>query len=220
MLAGPFAGMRLGPVSSWGAPGPNLLGTYELELAPIVEGIVASGCRRFVVVGAADGWYAVGLLARLPAAMCVAFETSERGRATLREGAVANGVADRLEIRGRCGVADLVATVAAFGPQIVICDIEGGERDLLDPAKIPGLADIDVIVEIHDFVDPTTGATLASRFRATHDIARIASRPRRAADLPAVAGFTRADLLVLADEHRPGRMEWFSMRSRGGGSRL
>lgn len=100
----------------------------------------------------------------------------------------------------------------------MICDAEGAERELLDPAVIPGLAHIDILVEIHHFADPTTGATLADRFRHSHDIARIATRPRRAADLPVVAGFTRPELRALAAELRPCRMEWFWMRGRGGGN--
>lgn len=215
VLSGPFAGMRYGEASWWGTLGPKLLGTYELELEPVIESIIAKGCRRFIDIGAAEGFYAVGLLRRLPAATAVAYEGSEPGRALLRDMALANGVADRLDIRGHCGVAELAAAVDDFRPSLVVCDAEGAEREILDPDAIPRLAGIDVLVEIHDFVDPATGATLESRFRRTHAIERITTRPRQAADLPDVAGFTPAERLALADELRPCRMEWFWMRARG-----
>lgn len=215
VLAGPFAGMRYITASACSTLGPKLLGTYEREVASVVEAIIATGCRRIIDIGAAEGWYAVGLLTRLPDARIVAYEAAESGRALLRDMALANAVADRLDVRGHCDVAALATAVEAFRPDLVICDVEGAERELLDPAAIPQLAGIDVLVEIHDFVDPATGATLESRFRNTHVIERIATRPRRAADVPAVAGFTRLDRLVLASELRPCRMEWFWMRARG-----
>lgn len=214
VLSGPFAGMRYGAGSSCGTLGPKLLGTYERELVPIVERIVAEGRHRIIDIGAAEGWYAVGLLTRLPTATVVAYESTDDGRALLRDMALANGVADRLDIRGHCGVAELASTIETFRPDLVICDVEGTERELLDVDAIPRLADIDILVEIHDFVDAATGATLARRFRDTHAIERIVTRPRQAADVPVVVGFTQAERLVLASELRPGRMEWFWMRSR------
>ncbi|MFM9058541.1 MAG: hypothetical protein ACKOSQ_05410 [Planctomycetaceae bacterium] len=215
VLTGPFAGMRYGTDSTCGTLGPKLLGTYERELAPVVERIVAAGRGRIIDVGAAEGWYAVGLLTRLPAARGVAFESTAGGRALLRDMALANGVADRLDIRGHCGVAELAATVEAFRPDLVVCDAEGAEREILDPIAIPRLAGIDMLVEIHDFIDPATGAALERRFRHTHTIERIATRPRRAADVPAVGGFSPSERLTLADELRPCRMEWFWLQARG-----
>ena len=214
VLSGPFRGMLLDTASSWGPLGPKLLGTYERELAPVIETIIAGGCRRFVDLGAAEGFYAVGLLRRLPAATCVAFEANERGRAMLGDSARANGVLDRLEIRGHCGPHELAAAVAAFHPELVICDVEGAELDLLDPDAIPGLAGVDLLVEIHDFVNPAMGAILARRFAESHAITRIATGPRRHVDIPAVPGFSRAERAILACEQRPCAMEWFWFRAR------
>ena len=69
--AGPFAGMRYVDRSVGSCFIPKLLGTYERELAPKIERI----CRRqpglVVDVGAAEGYYAVGLAMRIPEARII-----------------------------------------------------------------------------------------------------------------------------------------------------
>lgn len=214
VLSGPFAGMHYVAASWWGTLGPKILGTYEMELARVVEAIIAKPCRRFIDIGAAEGFYAVGLLTRLPAATGMAFEGSPEGRDLLRQMADANGVVDRLEIRGHCGPGDLASAIDTFRPDLVICDVEGAERELLDVETIPGIAAINLLVEVHDFVDPTLSATLLRRFSATHAVERIAARPRKAADVPTVPGFTRAERLLLAAEQRPPGMEWLWLQAR------
>lgn len=214
VVAGPFAGMRYSEASTCGTLGPKLLGTYERELATVLETIIAAGRCRIIDIGAAEGWYAVGLLTRLPDARVVAYEATDHGRALLRDMAVANQVAARLDLRGHCDVAVLAAIIEAFDPDLIVCDVEGAERSLLDLALIPPLAGIDMLVEMHDFADPATSVALEERFRRTHAIDRIATRPRRGADVPEVAGFTWAERRALASELRPCRMEWLWMRSR------
>ena len=44
-------------------------------------------------------------------------------------------------------------------------DCEGGEVDLLQPDLAPNLRYSDVLVELHDFLNPTISETILSRFR-------------------------------------------------------
>src|SRR2546423_12652663 len=88
--AGPFAGLRY-PDNLIQIP--KLLGTYELELHPAVERLIASRPTTVVNVGAAEGYYAVGLARRLPDARILAFDIDERSQEHCRRLAALNGVA-------------------------------------------------------------------------------------------------------------------------------
>src|SRR5215469_15759685 len=79
VLGGPFRNMkynnwtRLSGLAKASAYYPKLLGTYEIEIVPFIQRITDLGIGRIVVVGAGEGYYAVGL-ARLLNARVVAFE--------------------------------------------------------------------------------------------------------------------------------------------------
>ena len=207
VLRGPFAGMRLQGACS--PIGPKVLGTHELELAPVIERLCRSDVRHIVNVGAADGFYAVGLLRHLGTARAIAFELLAPLHASMRTLAASNGVAERLDIRGACDRDALSAVLGDGTRTLVIMDVEGAERDLLDPGHNAALRRAQILVELHDFVDPAISRTIRSRFVQTHAVTVYRSRKRTQADLPPIAGVDGATLLRLADEGRPTEMEWF-----------
>jgi hypothetical protein len=65
-----------------------------------------------------------------------------------------------------------------------------------------------MIVELHDFIDPTISATLRARFESTHElqIAGTASRDQDA--YPDLAPFPAGNRRRAVDEGRPESMEW------------
>ena len=77
--------MRYVQVSHGSAYIPKLLGIYERELAPYIERAVAWQPRLVVELGAAEGYYAVGMARRLPRAHVVAFEMVAENRDWVRE---------------------------------------------------------------------------------------------------------------------------------------
>ena len=206
---GPFAGMSLQGARS--PIGGKLLGTHEMELAPVIERLSCSDMQHVVNVGAADGFYAVGMLRRLTTAHATAFEMVESYHSAIDELARSNGVRDRLAIRGACDVEALASAMAGNERTLVIIDVEGAERDLLDPSRVPRLCDAWILVELHDFVDPQISTILRRRFDATHRVTCYRAAPRTVRDVPAVAGMSARGLLRLADEGRPALMEWFWM---------
>src|SRR2546425_613282 len=68
VLFGPFAGMRLVAETAFL---PELLGIWEQELHPVIEGLIAADPDLVVNVGGANGYYAVGLARRIPRAAVV-----------------------------------------------------------------------------------------------------------------------------------------------------
>lgn len=216
---GPFSGMRYARGSVGSTLPPKLLGTYELELQPAVEAIIAATPDLIVDVGAAEGYYAVGLARAVPAAEVIAFESEERGRRLLRAMAALNAVEGRVRLEGHCTADSLRRALQPGRRTVVVMDVEGAERDLLGPAVLPQLAACMVLVELHEAGAPGVGKALLERFAATHEAERIDQRPRTPGDWPfAEAGWGRvvpAGLrLRCMDEKRGTGMAWLSMRPR------
>jgi hypothetical protein len=172
VATGPFRGMRYIDLdrAPLGSPiAPSLLGSYEAELHPLLEDLISQRFPRVVNIGSAEGYYAVGMALRLPDAEVFAFEADDATRALCGEMAALNGVSERVHLEGCC-VADRLDHVVAGQPTLVICDCEGCELDVLDPDAAPALAGATVLVELHDFVNPTITETIERRFGPSHDI--------------------------------------------------
>jgi hypothetical protein len=212
---GPFAGVRYVDDSVGSAYIPKLLGIYESELVAEVEGICQSKPGLIVDIGAAEGYYAVGLAVRNPQARVIAFEMNPAGQAALREMSSLNKVSDRLEVRGKCEPADLIEALGDTPQPVVVCDVEGYEEKLLDPQAVPALARTRLLVELHDFVVPGITEELKKRFEATHRIEHIWQQPRSRAQFPwstlGTALLPKSYLDWSVDEWRPERMAWLWM---------
>jgi hypothetical protein len=213
---GPFEGMRYGPVSVGSAYIPKLLGIYERELSPLIEQACAKRPCLIVDIGAAEGYYAVGLAMRNPSSRVVAFETEIAGREALHNTAALNGVT--IDIRGKCEAADVEGTLSASTSSLVVCDVEGYEQNLLDPETVPSLSNAAILVEMHDFIVPGLTDLLRSRFEPSHDIRQVLQQPRSRSEFPWGTVFTSllpASYLDWAvSEWRPVRMSWLWMQPR------
>ncbi len=151
---GPFAGLRLDLDALPVHIAPKLLGTYEDELHEAVEVLIARRPAQVLNVGCAEGYYAIGLARRLPDARVHAFDADPKARAATSRNAALNGVADRVTVHGVLHH-DAFESFLRQDTTLVIMDCEGAEADLLDPARVPSLARVDVLVELHPSAVPT-----------------------------------------------------------------
>jgi hypothetical protein len=215
VLLGPFAGMRypFSFVAQGLFIGPFQVGSYEGELHPTIERIVAAAPQVLVNVGAAEGYYAVGLARLLPAIEAIAFEAEPAIAVAGERLASLNGVADRVEARGECAPAEL----AALEPRVagrsvcVIMDCEGCEGELADPENAPWLERASLLVELHTSIDAEIEPRLVERFAATHETAVIRARPPWAsqwAELMRLRGLRQIDRELLVAEFRHGGQDW------------
>lgn len=215
---GPFAGMAYVKVSQGSAYIPKLLGIYERELAPQVEALVGRNPRLIVDVGAAEGYYAVGLARRLPQARVIAYEMEPGGQTALRDMAKLNRVDNRLDVRGKCEPSDLDAALADEPAPVVVCDVEGYEEKLLDPVAVPALKRAAILVELHDFIIPRITETLKERFGHTHRIEHIWQESRHRDEFPWKTSGTRllpkSYLDWAVSEWRPVKMAWLYMEPK------
>ena len=217
--SGPFRGMqyvhRAVNVQS-SAYCPKLLGTYEQELHPVVEALRAQpSYQRVINIGAGEGYYAVGLALQLPQTLLTAFEADPNSRTLLNRMARINGVASRLTTREFCTLPLLQQEIKNPGKTLVVCDVEGGEQDLLDPRALPALAHADILVELHDFVIPGISEIIRQRFVPTHHITDIPARPRQLNDWPTSLKLPTTYRRTALSEYRPGGMRWFWMTAHG-----
>ncbi len=210
VLSGPFKGMRYVARASEGARASRLIGAYEASLAPVIEEIIASAPDLILDIGCAEGYYSVGLALRLPGARVLARDSDAAALGFCHDMAQANGVADRVERGGQITHADL--SLCADQRTVIICDIEGAETDLLDPAAAPALCAADILVECHG---NGTVQALTARFADSHTLRRI-DRALDGSGLPAwMEELSDLDRLLALWEWRSGPTPWLWMKAKG-----
>jgi len=223
VMTGPFRSLRYVKTSVGSSYYPKILGTYELELHDLIEALCKERFERIVNVGAAEGYYAVGMAVRCPHSQVVAAEMEAEGRQLLAEMVQMNNVSQRVTIFGACNVTNLPALLTGSSQvkSLVIMDIEGAEAELLDPEKVADLKHCTILVEVHDGANTgPIGDQLIERFQQTHKITRMWSRKRHISDLPLQVPFVTRHLAELMNEGRKVGLCWMIMRpiSQLGGS--
>jgi hypothetical protein len=192
----------------------RLFGLYEFYLHGTVEAAVLNNPPIVVNVGAATGYYSVGLGKRLPKSKHVAFEMSEESRWSLEKCASRSGVA--VDVRGLCTKATLSDVLAGNQRGLLIMDCEGAERELLGDSVCKSLGKWDVLLEVHDGHAPGVGEEIQNRFSPTHNIEVIWSREPGLREFRAVLPwplneYCKEVLQRICDEGRGGPMRFFYM---------
>lgn len=214
VMAGPFQGLRLRCSGvSWDYF--EALGVHEQCLYPVLEEVIARRPGRVINVGAAFGYYALGLARRLALSKVVAYELDGSRARFIRTWARRNALGGRVEVRGMCGTKELARDLSLAPGAFVLMDVEGAEDTLLDLALVPGLRGAEILVELHENFVPGVTARLRDRFCETHDIALIPHAPNRKLER-----YGRADWLVrrhwdrvAAGEHDQ-EMAWLHLRPK------
>ena len=114
VIRGPFTRMRYLDASFCSAYIPKLLGIYERELHPIIEKACSLRFAQIIDVGAAEGYYAVGMALRNPQAQIVAFEANPQALSALGELVKLNCVSACFATRGKCEPSDLRMVLEQF----------------------------------------------------------------------------------------------------------
>jgi len=209
---GPFRGMRYPELAAAGSTlFPKLLGSYERELADIIESISAGAYTDIVDIGCAEGYYAVGLAMRIPTATVWAFDTDPHAIALCARMAALNGVKDRLRIGEFCSP-DTLAALALSSRPLIVCDCEGYEARLFPSSLDPLLQRCALLIETHDFIDPAISRRLIARFVDSHEVQMISSlddiKKSHVYNYPELQPYDLKLRRLLLGEQRPAIMEW------------
>jgi len=213
VLSGPFKGLKYAVRASEGSRNARLVGCYEASLHPVIEKIVAGGYKLVIDVGCAEGYYATGLAMRMPKARILARDVDPKAREACAAMAAANGLGKQIEIGGAFTHADF--DMCKGQKTVVICDIEGAEAELLDPAAAPGLLKADILVEVHEGMKPGLLATLAERFAPTHQVTRYERRLNDAGLPDWTERLGDLDRLLLMWEWRSTPTPWLWLKQKG-----
>jgi hypothetical protein len=215
--AGPFAGMTYPSfaVKRGELVVAQLLGSYEREIAPAIERAIDQHFEQYVDIGASDGYYAVGFARASPESTVYAYEMNDFPARVCRALAAENGVESRMRLGGECRAGDLRALPDR--PSFVLCDAEGAEADLMDPATVPLLRSASLLVELHAFAVPDVEQLILQRFTPTHEVEVVRTEARYPGEFLAlmdVPGLSYMDRHLAVSEFRPYPMAWAIMEPR------
>jgi hypothetical protein len=202
---GPFTGMHYIEEARSSALLPKLLGTYEDELHPTLEAFLAAPYPIVIDIGCAEGYYAVGLARRMPAAIIHAFDLEPKSRSLCTKLAIRNGVVDRVLIHDRFTLDQFPEPPAER--LLVICDVDGFEIELFKPESTIHWQRADLIVELHDCLGLPCRKAVQDCLSGTHHIEVIPSRTKTPPRLDSLDALSDADRQLAVDELRPPQ-EW------------
>lgn len=219
VLSGPFTGMKYYDRIVWGAITPKWVGSYEQQLHTIINKIIGIQYDKVIDIGAAEGYYAVGLALRSPQSQVICYDIDPIARRRQFQLSTLN-VVKNMKICRYCTHQNLAADIQ--DESVVICDIEGYEVVLLDPAKCPELIRADILVEIYNFEDKgveDVRSLLESRFSETHTIKSFDIADYNLGSLKNISPLAKLPdsiLLEAVNEHRSYSQCWLWMEAEQG----
>ena len=213
---GPFRGMQLSNQTWWGKLdlGSQVLGLYESEILGAIELMGASDFKFFIDIGAADGYYAVGMLVSEKVQEVICYEANELGRATIERNWIANKSPGKLRVLGEATEASILSLQAeVLEDAFVLIDIEGYEFNLLTGPVLAALSQSTVIIEVHNWVEnfQELYAQLLRRADQYFEIQILPRQQAQTVNLPELRDFTDDNRLLLTSERRPCVMRFLKL---------
>jgi len=211
---GPFEGMKYIDNSSGSALLPKIMGSYEEPIQEWISQVIEGKHYETILdIGCAEGYYAVGFGMRMPESRIIAYDTNAEAIKLLGELIKLNNLSN-INIKHKCTHDEL--NFRCKKNTLIFCDIEGGERDLLDFEKVPNLRYVDLIVESHDCFIQNMTEILIDRFYNTHIIKIFSDYPFRKNKYKTPNKCSKRMFGEIADETRPPAMKFLYMESIDG----
>jgi hypothetical protein len=190
---------------TWNNPILLFIGSYERELHWVWNDLKPTQLdRRVCVIGAAEGYYACGIAKKWNAKV-TAYEASHDSRRVLTRNILLNGLQERVEVLGTCDSAELAARIKRQAPDLLLCDIEGGEDNLFSDDLLIFLSKTALVIEMHP---PYASKSIATTLVATHDVRIVDPVARHLTDYPYRDWIPEAIKLAWLDERRPFPTPW------------
>ncbi len=212
VVSGPFKGAiatESATIYDWN----KLMGVYEFYLHPYIDAVNKANPPVCIDVGAAQGYYTLGLAYRLPNSLHIAYEMDDGERKKLLSAMSGLDLGQKIEIRGECTLNSLKRDVLSSETGFLLMDCEGAEKDLLTEAVHDALSQWIILLEVHDFHAPGAGETIIEIFKESHDISLCWSRDPSPSDLVQCVPFPLNFLCLDAfkdmfNEKRGGEMRF------------
>lgn len=216
---GPFSGLKLNKKPWWGTSdlGSMCLGLYEIEILDFLFSESLVDRRTFIDIGAADGYYAIGLLksSRIDKAIC--YEITKNGQETILENWLLNNKPGNIDINGDVFDDFLNKNIdLEFSKCIVLVDIEGAEFSFLNNDILEFMKYAIIIIEIHNWIPDfffkySEFLKSASQF---FDINILDRKERITVDIEELRSLTDDNRLLLTSEARPCLMRFLTLKPK------
>jgi precorrin-6B methylase 2 len=168
VLNGPFKGLRYPAFASVGsALLPKLLGSYEYEIASLVDDLCSQPYSAVVDIGCAEGYYAVGFAMRLPKARVYAFDPNPKARRLCQQMARLN---QAVVICGNFCSRETLINLDLGQHALIISDCEGYELQLFDSSTMQLLQNHDLLIETHDNINMACSDIMLKNLSLTHQV--------------------------------------------------
>lgn len=152
---GVFKGLQLSSDTniSNGALAMKIFGLYEQI---VIEEIVSAGpFNDCIDIGAADGYFPLGMLKAGLAKRTICFEATTKGQTSIKLNAKANNLSDKIVVYSKADETfETKLHEANYQPQksLIICDIEGAEFEIFSKEFFNYVHGATIIIELHDRV--------------------------------------------------------------------
>ena len=213
---GPLTGLKLTNDEWWGSTSraSMLLGFYEKEVLDSL-GDIPSKYSIFVDVGAADGYYGVGLVVAEFFQNSICYEIAQKGQEAIRKNALLNNVSERVTIRGAVEKEfykdfsgdELKRSVFFF-------DIEGVEFDILNRDSLLELKDAIIFIESHAlfFKDgKDKEKNLIKLAKEFFEVSIITTCSRDLSGFKELSHYSDTDRWLICSEGRGELMNWLRL---------
>lgn len=191
---------------------PMIFGTYEKDLHFHLEEWIKFK-SDLICIGAAEGYYAAGFAIHRKNSNIFAYEQDDYQKNNLLQVCQQNHL-NNIEVLGKCSTHSLDQLLKSLNKSVdIICDIEGGEIDVLDLNKVPLLKYACILVEVHDHLVPGCTDILKKRFEHSHKCIEILESNRCIDDFPRVSIalnflLSTKQKLNFLNEGRVEKMKW------------
>ena len=213
---GPFKGLKLISNAWWGEAdkASMLLGLYEQEVLNSLLNVPKSH-RTFIDLGAADGYYGIGVLVNKHYDQSYCFEMSKKGQTTIAKNAKLNLVNNKGIIHGKAEKDFFkLLSPGQLSSSVLLIDIEGGEFDLLDINLFKALKGSIIFIELHPWMVENGAQKLAklkSEASIDFNITEITTTSRDMSVFPELRNFNDTDRWLICSESRKQLMTWFRL---------
>jgi len=214
---GPLTGFKFSKLSRWGTldRGAMILGLYEKEVLDQISHH-SHGRDVFVDIGAADGYYSVGLVSQGLFKHSYSFEKSKFGRSVIADTAKSNGVSEKVSILGMADVNSIKSVPAEdLKSAVVLIDIEGAEFEFLTDQVLDLLKECVVVIELHEWFlkdGADQRAAMEMRAKSHFSLKTLKTSARDLSDFPELDNFSDTERWLLCSEGRKRSMEWLVLR--------
>ena len=212
VLYGPFKGMKMSDKLWWGKfdVANKIFGQYESHVVKkIIE--LSKQNSLFIDIGAADGYFVIGMVHAKYFNSAICFEVSENGRDVIKENAGLNNMADKIQINGIAGQHEIERVMQDQVSAVILIDIEGAEFDLLTYEMLHTMKNSSIIIELHDrFIRDLNNSRekLFSRASQFFNITYLDRANPEINTFPELFHLSDAHRFLLFSEGRPNTMDW------------